>query len=165
MTHAPVTAPAVRRRPWQIILVGVAVAALANVIVFALGTLAGASFVLHNDPAVPHAVGLVDVLVTSVVPLALGTGLAVVLQRWWRHALLAGQIVGGGLAVLSQRAPRRATNRDFALVIMHAARRCGGGRDPRAAACSPRLIRCRPGGQRWVGTGRGPRTGAASGRG
>jgi Family of unknown function (DUF6069) len=122
MTHAPVTAPAVRRRPWQIILVGVAVAALANVIVFALGTLAGASFVLHNDPAVPHAVGLVDVLVTSVVPLALGTGLAVVLQRWWRHALLAGQIVGGGLAVLSAAGPAAAvtdTATVVSLVIMH----------------------------------------------
>ena len=122
MTRAPETAPAVRRRPWQIILVGAAVAALANVIVFALGTLAGASFVLHNDPAVPHAVGLVDVLVTSVVPLVLGTGLAVVLQRWWRHALVAGQIVGGGLAVLSAAGPLGAladTATVVSLVIMH----------------------------------------------
>jgi len=122
MTHAPQTTPAVRRSPWQIVLVGVAVAALANVLVFALGTLVGASFVLHNDPAAPHAIGLVDVLVTSVVPLALGIGLAVLLQRWWRHALLAGQIVGGGLAVLSAAGPLAAvtdTATVVSLVIMH----------------------------------------------
>ena len=122
MTHTAETTPAVRRRPWQVILVGAVAVGLANVLVLALGTLAGASFVVHNDPAVPHAVGLVDVLVTSVVPLALGTGFAVLLQRWWRHGLLAGQIVGAGLAVLSAAGPLTAVTdaaTAVALTIMH----------------------------------------------
>jgi hypothetical protein len=122
MTRTHDTTPAVRRRPWLVILVGAAVAALANVLVFALGRLAGASFVLHDDPAAPHAVDLGDVLVSSVVPLVLGTGLAVLLSRWWRHALLAAQIVGAGLAVLSVAGPLSALTDGTtatALAIMH----------------------------------------------
>ena len=122
MTRAQDTRPATRRRPWQVILATAAVTALANAVVFALGTLAGASFVVYDDSAVPHAVGLVDVLVMSVVPLALGAGLAVLLQRWWRHALLAAQIVGASLAVVSVAGPlaaRTDTPTMVALAIMH----------------------------------------------
>jgi hypothetical protein len=116
------TTPAVRRRPWLVIPVGAAVVALANVLVYALGRLVGASFVLYDDPAVPHAVDLGDVLVSSVVPLVLGTGLAVLLQRWWRHAVRAGQVVGAGLAVLSTAGPLSALTDGataVALAVMH----------------------------------------------
>jgi ABC-type transport system involved in cytochrome c biogenesis permease subunit len=122
MTRTQEPTPAVHRRPWLVIPVGAAVVALANVVVFALGRLAGASFVLYDDPAAPHAVGLVDVLVSSVVPLVLGTGFAVLLGRWWRHALRAGQVVGAGLAVLSTAGPLTAltdTGTAAALAVMH----------------------------------------------
>lgn len=122
MTRTQHTTPAVRRRPWQIVLVGAALTALANVVVLAVATLAGASFVLLDDPAVPHVVDLLDVVVSSAVPLALGTALAALLQLWWQKALLAGQIVGTGLAVLSAGGPLMAvadTATVVALTTMH----------------------------------------------
>ncbi|MDG4784762.1 DUF6069 family protein [Micromonospora sp. WMMD1102] len=92
---------------WQAIGGGVVAAAVGNLLVFAVGKIAGVSFV-YRDATGEHEVNAVGVLVASVPPLVVGTGLAVLISLWWRPILRVAQVVGGGLALLTVLGPLNA---------------------------------------------------------
>ena len=98
LTPDPRTRPATRATPWRAVAGGTAAALALNLLLYALARAAGASLSLAQ-PTGPHVVGITDVAGTTVVPLLVGTGLAVLLSRWWRPVLRTAQVVGAAFAL------------------------------------------------------------------
>ncbi|MEC4574590.1 DUF6069 family protein [Streptomyces virginiae] len=100
-------APPVRRSGfgrWQVLVAGAVGAAVVNLAVFAVAKLAGASLVVM-DAGEEHAVTVGGVIGSSVVPLLVGTGAALLLALWKPVFLRIAQYVGSGLALLSVAGP------------------------------------------------------------
>ncbi|MDQ4104901.1 MAG: DUF6069 family protein [Actinomycetota bacterium] len=106
---------------WQAIGAGAVVAAVANLAILLIGWVAGASFVVM-DAGKPHEVTAWGVVVTTIPPLVLGTGLAALLARWWPGVLRWAQVIGGGLALLTVAGPMMSDTDGatrLALALMH----------------------------------------------
>ncbi|MFC9817206.1 DUF6069 family protein [Streptomyces virginiae] len=104
---AATAAPPVRRSGfgwWQVLVTGAVGAAVVNLVVFAVAKLAGASLVVM-DAGEEHAVTVGGVIGSSVVPLLVGTGAALLLALWKPVFLRIAQYVGSGLALLSVAGP------------------------------------------------------------
>lgn len=116
--HAPE-----RRGRWRAIttIAAATVAAIVtNLLVLLAGRVADASFVL-DDRGTPHVVTALDVVVASW-PMVVGMALAVALARWRSWFLRVGQVLGGGLALLSVAGPMLALTDPgtrLALALMH----------------------------------------------
>lgn len=106
---------------WQAIAAGAVAAAVVNVVIFFLGRAGGASFAFLDRGAL-HEVTAWGVITATVPPLVVGTGLAVLLARWWSWVIRLAQIIGGGLALLTAAGPLM-TDADgatrLALALMH----------------------------------------------
>ena len=106
---------------WQAIAAGAVTAAIVNVVIFFIGGAAGASFAFF-DRGTLHEIGTWDVIIATVAPLVVGTGLATLLARWWSWAIRLAQVMGGGLALLTAAGPLM-TDADgvtrVALALMH----------------------------------------------
>ncbi|UUU38125.1 DUF6069 family protein [Streptomyces sp. NBC_00162] len=92
--------PSVRRSGlgwWMVLVTGAVGAAVVNLIVLAVATLAGASLVVVDGGA-EHPITVGGVIGASVVPLVVGTGAALLMALWKPVFLRIGQYVGGGLA-------------------------------------------------------------------
>lgn len=89
---------------WQAIAAGAVTAAVVNLVIFFIGSAAGASFAVL-DRGTPQEISAWTVLNASVLPLAVGTGLAALLAQWWLWALRLAQVIGGGLALLTVAGP------------------------------------------------------------
>jgi hypothetical protein len=98
--------------------------AVVNVLVLVIGRASadGAGLVVRQAGAEPHVIELSGVVFTSTVPLLIGTGLAVLLARWWSPVVLVAQVIGFGLASLSAIGPLASESDDstrFSLALMH----------------------------------------------
>lgn len=106
---------------WQAGLVGLLVAAVANLVIYAIGRGAGASFdVVDGDTE--FTVNVAAVLMLTVVPMAVGFVLAVVASLRWAWALRAGEVIGIALALLTIALPFAADTdggTQAALAVMH----------------------------------------------
>jgi hypothetical protein len=117
---ATATAP---RRPtaWQLVLGASVIAALVNLLVLLIGTLADSSFVV-TDAGTAHEVDAGGVVISSVVPVAVGLTVTLLLARWKPFFLRLGQITAGVLALVSVMGPLN-TDTDggtaAALIVMH----------------------------------------------
>ncbi|MCC3654793.1 DUF6069 family protein [Streptomyces sp. S07_1.15] len=89
---------------WKALATGAAFAVLVNLIVLAVAELADASLVVV-DGGKEHPIAVGDVIGASVVPLAVGTGAALLLSLWKLVFLRIAQYTGGGLALLSVAGP------------------------------------------------------------
>ncbi|WP_051806707.1 DUF6069 family protein [Streptomyces sp. NRRL F-2664] len=89
---------------WKVLVIGAVGAAVANLVVFAVAKLAGASLVVL-DAGEEHAVTVGGVVGASVVPLVAGTGAALLLGLWRPVFLRIAQYAGSGLALLSVAGP------------------------------------------------------------
>lgn len=81
---------------WQAGLIGAVLATVLNLVVLAIGSAAGVSFLATT---MGQAVNVLAVVVTSLLAMVAGTALAVLLNRWGR--LRVAQVVGGVVAVVS----------------------------------------------------------------
>lgn len=125
---AAASAPAARRSGlgsgfgwWQVLLTGAVGAAVVNLVVFAVAGLAGASLIVM-DAGEEHAITVGGVIGSSVVPLVVGTGAALLLALWKPVFLRIAQYVGTGLALLSVAGPLSADadgGTVAALTLMH----------------------------------------------
>lgn len=106
---------------WQVIGIGAAASAVVNLVVLAIGGAFGATYDYVNAGE-PGQVTVIGVIVSSVVPLVIGTGLAAVIGRRWHTVLRIAQVVGAALAVLSVAGPLSLgtdTVTQGALTVMH----------------------------------------------
>lgn len=109
------------RRIWQAGLIGAAAAAVVNLLVLAIGRLAGVDFTLALNGS-PTQVGLAAVLLITLTTSLLGTLLAVLLARGGAHRLRWAQLAGSAIAVLSAVGPLSITSGSTAgalLAVMH----------------------------------------------
>ena len=108
-------------RWWQAIIAGALAAAVVNLVIFFIGGAAGASFAFL-DRGNLHEVGTWGVIIATVCPLAVGTGLATLLAHWWSWVTRWAQVIGGGFALLTMAGPLM-TDADgatkVALALMH----------------------------------------------
>ena len=106
---------------WQAIATGAVAAAVVNLVIFFIGRAAGASFAFL-DRGTLHEVTAWAVIIATVFPLVVGTGLATLLARWWFGVIRLAQVIAGGLALLTVAGPLM-TDADgatrFALALMH----------------------------------------------
>ncbi|WP_157362193.1 DUF6069 family protein [Haloechinothrix halophila] len=100
---------------WQAIAAGVIVSVVANLVVYFVGTVAGASFLLIDNGS-PQQIGPVDVVISAAAPLAIGTALAVLVARWWQPVLRVAQAVAAVLALLTIAGPAMAET-DTATIV------------------------------------------------
>ncbi|MFD6225730.1 DUF6069 family protein [Streptomyces sp. NPDC060232] len=106
-TAAAAASPPARRSGfgwWKVLVTGAAGATVVNLVVFAVAKLAGASLVVM-DAGEQHPITIGGVIGSSVVPLVVGTGAALVLALWKPVFLRIAQYVGSGLALLSVAGP------------------------------------------------------------
>lgn len=106
---------------WQAGLAGILVAAVANLVIYAIGRGAGASFDVV-DRNTEFTVNAGTVLMFTAVPMALGFVLAVVASRRWPWALRAGEAIGIALALVTIALPFAADTdggTQAALAVMH----------------------------------------------
>jgi len=106
---------------WQAIGAGIVAAVVGNLVVFGIGKIAGASFEYRDDAGV-HEVTMGGVLTSSVLPLAIGTGLATLISLAWRPILRVAQVVGGALGLITVLGPLSTdadTGTRLALAAMH----------------------------------------------
>ena len=96
--------PPLRTAWWRALAAGVLGAVAVNLVLHLLAPAAGASLVLL-DAGAPHVVTPVDVVVSTVVPLVLGTAAAVLLARWWSPALRVAQVGGAAVALATAAGP------------------------------------------------------------
>ncbi|MEV7526217.1 DUF6069 family protein [Streptomyces sp. NPDC091371] len=89
---------------WKALITGAAGAAAVNLLIFAIAKLADASLTVVNGPD-EHPITLGGVIGSSVIPLVIGTGAALLLSLWKPVFLRIAQYVGGGLALLSVAGP------------------------------------------------------------
>lgn len=85
---------------WQAIGIGAVAATVINLVVLAIGNAAGASFV-YVDAGATGQVTAGSVIMSSTLPLIIGTGLAAVIARWWPGVIRVAQVVGAGLALVT----------------------------------------------------------------
>ncbi|GIJ45036.1 hypothetical protein Val02_19220 [Virgisporangium aliadipatigenens] len=107
---------------WQAIPLGAALAAALNLIVLGIATAAGAELVIRQEGSPDHEIVAGGVLFSSVVPLVIGTGLAVLLALAWRGFLRLAQVLGGGFGILSAFGPLLSapdTGTKVGLALMH----------------------------------------------
>ena len=81
----------------------------------------GASFVVVDGGDL-HEVAAYGVIVTTVLPLVVGTVLAALLARWWPGVIRLAQVIGGTLALLTVAGPVMADTDGgtrLALALMH----------------------------------------------
>ncbi|MFD0266312.1 DUF6069 family protein [Streptomyces sp. NPDC127106] len=100
-------APSVHRSGltwWKALVAGAVGAAVVNLIVLGAAKLAGASLIVVNGSE-EHPITVGGVIGSSVVPLVVGTGAALLLALWKPVFLRIAQFVGGGLALLSVAGP------------------------------------------------------------
>ncbi len=106
---------------WQAIAAGAVAAAVTNLVIFFIGRAAGASFAFL-DRGTLHEITAWAVIIATVPPLVVGTGLATLLARWWSWMIRLAQVIGGGLALLTVAGPLM-TDTDgatrVALALMH----------------------------------------------
>jgi len=108
-------------RWWQAIAAGAVAVAVVNLVIWLIGWVAGASFVLLEAGRL-HEVTAWSVVSASVFPLILGTGLASLLARWWSGVIRLAQVIGGGLALLTVAGPMMSSTDGatrLALAMMH----------------------------------------------
>ncbi|WP_093838137.1 DUF6069 family protein [Streptomyces aidingensis] len=106
---------------WQAIPAGALAAIAVNLLILLIGTAADASLRLPDGDSV-HTVTAGGVVVSSAVPLAAGTGLAVLLSLWRAAFLRIAQITGGALGAASLAGPLSADTdggTSLALALMH----------------------------------------------
>lgn len=106
---------------WQVIAVGVVAAAATNLAILFIGWTAGASFIVL-DAGTPHEITPGSVVVATVLPLVLGTGLAALLARWRPGVIRLAQVIGGALALLTVAGPMMSDTDGatrLALAMMH----------------------------------------------
>ncbi|WP_158879772.1 MULTISPECIES: DUF6069 family protein [unclassified Streptomyces] len=121
---AAVAAPSARRSGfgwWKVLLTGAVGAAVANLVVFAAAKAAGASLVVM-DAGEEHPITIGGVIGSSVVPLVVGLGAALLLALWKPVFLRIAQYAGTGLALLSVAGPLSADadgGTVAALALMH----------------------------------------------
>ncbi|MEV8039017.1 DUF6069 family protein [Streptomyces sp. NPDC086182] len=99
--------PAAGRRAlpaWQAVAGAAALAAVVNLIVLFIGDAAGASLVLELNGK-PDEIGASDVIFMSIAAPVLGITAAALLARWKPVFLRVGQLVGGGVALLTAIGP------------------------------------------------------------
>jgi hypothetical protein len=118
----PAAARGRRKLPvWQAVVGGAVAATVINLIVLFIGDAAGAALTVKlNDKSEEIVAG--GVIFGSIVPLAVGVTVTLLLARWKPVLLRVGQIVGGGVALLSAIGPLTAdTDGGTAatLVVMH----------------------------------------------
>ncbi|MGW2272482.1 DUF6069 family protein [Streptomyces yangpuensis] len=89
---------------WKVLVTGAVGAAVVNLIVFAVAGLAGASLVVVDGGA-EHPITVGGVIGSSVVPLVVGLGAALLSALWKPVFLRIAQYVGSGLALLSVAGP------------------------------------------------------------
>ncbi|MFD5620414.1 DUF6069 family protein [Streptomyces yangpuensis] len=89
---------------WKVLVTGAVGAAVVNLVVFAVAGQAGASLVVVDGGA-EHPVTVGGVIGSSVVPLVIGLGAALLLALWKPVFLRIAQYVGSGLALLSVAGP------------------------------------------------------------
>ncbi|AQT70806.1 MULTISPECIES: DUF6069 family protein [Streptomyces] len=89
---------------WKVLAAGAVGAAVVNLIVFAVAGLAGASLVVV-DAGEEHPITVGGVIGSSVVPLLVGLGSALLLALWKPVFLRIAQYAGSGLALLSVAGP------------------------------------------------------------
>lgn len=106
---------------WQAIAAGALAAAVGNLVIFFIGRAAGGSFAFLDRGAL-HEISAWGVLLATVPPLVVGTGLAALLARWWPGVIRLAQVIGGGFALLTVAGPIM-TDADgatrVALALMH----------------------------------------------
>lgn len=105
---APAASGAAARRPGArqalLVLAAAGAAAVANLLVLAVGAAADSSLVVR-DGSTAHDITVGGVLVSSLVPVAAGL-LITLLLAWWKPVFVrVGQVLGGGLALLSVAGP------------------------------------------------------------
>ena len=81
-----------------IIVIGVAAAVGVNLIIYALGVLAGGSFVFTSAYG-PARVGAAVVAGFTAVPLTIGLVLTAIIGRWWRPVFTGAAVVASFLAL------------------------------------------------------------------
>uniref|UniRef100_UPI002F9092C5 DUF6069 family protein n=1 Tax=Streptomyces virginiae TaxID=1961 RepID=UPI002F9092C5 len=89
---------------WKVLVTGAVGAAVVNLVVFAVAKLAGASLIVM-DAGEEHPITVGGIIGSSVVPLLVGTGAALLLALWKPAFLRIAQYVGSGLALLSVAGP------------------------------------------------------------
>ncbi|MFD9082538.1 DUF6069 family protein [Streptomyces erythrochromogenes] len=89
---------------WKVLVAGAIGAAVVNLIVLAVAELAGASLVVV-DAGEEHPITIGGVIGSSVVPLVVGVGAALLLALWKPVFLRIAQYAGSGLALLSVAGP------------------------------------------------------------
>lgn len=106
---------------WQSIGAAAVAATVVNLLIFLLAGAGGASFEIVDQGA-RHLVTVPWVVGATVVPLMVGSGLAVLLGLWWHGFIRLAQIVGAALALLSAASPLIAdtdTATQWSLATMH----------------------------------------------
>lgn len=83
---------------WRAIGIGAIVATVANLLVLAVASAAGASLT-YIDAGATGQVDATSVILSSAVPLIVGVALAAVIARWWRGVIRLAQVLGAGLAL------------------------------------------------------------------
>ncbi|MGH3871192.1 MAG: DUF6069 family protein [Pseudonocardiaceae bacterium] len=102
---------------WQAIAAGAVAAAILNLVIFFIGAATGASFVVHQGSTTA-----LTVIIFTVLPLVVGTGLATLLARRWCWMIRLAQVIGAGLALLTMVDPALADTDNatrVALSLMH----------------------------------------------
>ncbi len=107
-----------------LVLLGTAVVvAVVNVLVLVIGRAsADGALVVRQTGSEAHEIELSSVVFMSTMPLLIGTGLALLLARWWSPMVLVAQVIGFGLAALSAIGPLTSESDDstrFSLALMH----------------------------------------------
>lgn len=106
---------------WQSIGSAAVAATVGNLLIFLLAGAGGASFEIIDQGA-RHLVTVPWVVGATVVPLVVGSGLAVLLGLWWHGFIRLAQIAGAVLALLSTAGPLIAdtdTATQWSLATMH----------------------------------------------
>jgi hypothetical protein len=108
---------------WQAGVAGVVAAAAANLVIYAIARGAGASFEFV-DGDTQETINAAAVATLTVVPMAVGFVLAVLVSLRWQWALRAGAVVGAALALLTIALPFTVDadgGTQAALSVMHVA--------------------------------------------
>lgn len=107
---------------WQAGLLGVGAAAVANLVILAVARLGGVSFAIVNGSE-EGTVDVPTVLGLSIVPMAVGIAVVMLVSVWWVWALRVGAVVGAGLALATIALPfsvdEAETGARVALALMH----------------------------------------------
>jgi TctA family transporter len=110
-----------RVRWWQAVAAGAAAATVINLIVYFVASGSGAALAVQQNGA-DHEINAAGVVVASLVPLLVGTLLAMLVSRWWPGVLRVAQVVAAVVAVVTALGPLTQavdTATGLALATMH----------------------------------------------